>query len=360
MKVTPLLFKSTFTPSTDKTAIGSLPDALSCKVTEERNGEYYLEMTYPAFGQNASLIQVGSIITAKPCIDKSAEPFRIATIEKHLDGTMNITAYHISYDMGNIVVMPFTASTLSDALNGLLANGTPSSSFTFRRMNAGGTKNFAVTSPKPMRSCLMGSEGSIVDIWGVEYDFRSWQVFVYTHRGTEKNITIAYGKNLSAFTETDELGAYDAIVPYAVFGDTTYYITDTNVCATAPVVESSTSYGYPKTIVVDFSDQFTDTAPTDQQLYDLATAYISGHSTASTANMATGFVDLQKLLGSVEGINLCDTIYLSVAPYNIEGIKLKVIRTVYDCLLDEYESIQVGDKKVTLADTLATLIGETS
>lgn len=360
MKITPLLYKSTFTPNTDTIAIGSLPDALSCKVTEERNGEYYLEMTYPAMGMNANLLQVGLIITARPNIDHGAEPFRIATIEKHLDGTMNITAYHISYDLGNVVVMPFSATSLTDALTGFVSNGTPANSFTFRRMNAGGYANFAVTAPKSLRSCLMGSEGSVVDTWPIEYDFRGWTVFLYTNRGSQKNITIAYGKNLSSFTETDELGAYDAVVPYAVVNDTTYYITDTAVCATAPVVQSSTSYGYPKTIVVDFSDRFTDTAPTDQQLYDLATAYISGHSTASTANMATSFVDLQKLLGSVEDINLCDTIYLSVAPYNIEGIKLKVVRTVYDCLLDEYESIQVGDKKVTLADTLATLIGETS
>ena len=162
---------------------------------------------------------------------------------------------------------------------------------------------------------------------------------------------------LTAFKDTDEDAKYDAVIPYAVFNETTYYLTDTGVCATAPVVESGTTYGYPRTIAVDFSDQFTNAAPTQSQLYAAAQSYIDGHSTKPTSNMATGYLDLRKLLGSVEDVNLCDTIHLTVAPYNIYDIRLKVIRYVFDVLLDEFESVTVGDKMITLADTLAELMG---
>lgn len=352
----PQIYNSISTDASD--LLGPLPDAISCKATEERNGEFYLEMTYPAFGQNTNYIQVGNIIVAKTDPGRSGgQPFRIATIEKTLDGTMHITAYHVCYDLGNVIVMPFTANNLSDALDGLMDNGVPANDFYLSSGSWSPSGSFQVTKPTPLLELMAGTEGSIIDVFGGEYEFNNWDVYFRKNRGTDKNIQIAYGKNLTEFKETDELGAYDAVVPYAIYNETTYYLTDTGVCATAPVVPSSVSQYYPRTIAVDFSGQFTDTAPTQAQLLAAAQSYINSHSAAPTANYSTGFVDLSKLLGYTEEIRLCDTIHLSVRPYGVSGLKLKVIKTVYDCLLDEYESVQVGDKKVTLADTLAELMG---
>jgi len=353
MKYIPNIFESN---STDfGTPMGSLPDALECKVTEERNGEYYCEMTYPAYGKNASMLRVGRLLYLSVDTRRALDAFRITTIEKHLDGSMDITAYHLSYDLSNVIVMPFTASNISDALDGLESNSVPSNDFGLYT-DISSNKSFSVAQPTPLRNLLVGTEGSLVDVYGGELEFDGWDVTLYSARGSQKNIQIAYGKNLNEFTETDELGPYDAVVPYAVVNDTAYYLTDTAVCATAPVVKSSADYEYPRTIALDISQDYTETPPTQAQLLAAAQAYINGHSTASTANYATGFVDLQKLLGQAEQVNLCDTIYLSVTPYNIRDVKLKVIKTVYDALLDEYESVIVGDKKVTLADELAKII----
>lgn len=349
MKQIPLLYEYNYNFAYNQVPIGSLPDAISCKFTEERNGEFYLEMTYPAFGMNADLIRVGRIIQAK-------HAFRIATIEKTLDGTMSITAYHFSYDLGNIIVMPFTTGSLASVMSHLQLYGIPSSNFRFRYTESK-TGTFTLKEPKPIRSVLMGSEGSVIDVYGGELLFAGNMVQWSPNRGVERNVHIAYGKNLTEFKEVDEDAAYDAVIPYAIFNETTYYLTDTGVCATAPVVESGTTYGYPRTIAVDFSDQFTDTAPTQAQLLAAAQSYINGHSTKPTSNMATSYLDLRKLIGSVEDVNLCDTIHLTVEPYGVYDIRLKVIKYVFDVLLDEYESVQVGDKKITLADTLAELMG---
>ena len=358
MRIIPQIYEYDATPGTgtDK-RIGSLPDALTCKVTEERNGDFYLEMTYPAFGQNADLIRVGRIINAASQLNGQTDPFRIATIEKHLDGTMDITAYHISYDLSNVIVMPFSANTITGIFNGFGTYGTPANNFVFRnsQMTTGG-KTFTVSQPTPLRSLLFGSKGSLVDRFGGEFRFQGWFVYYAYKRGAAKNMTISYGKNLTEFKAMDENGDYDAVIPFAVYNDTTYYITDTTTYPTAPVVESSKSYGYPRTIAVDFSDQFTDTAPTDAGLYSLAQSYISGHSNSPTENIASGYLDLRKLLNGGDTVGLCDTIHLSMPMYNIDDIQVKIIRTVYDCLLDEYESVQVGDKKITLADTLAELM----
>ena len=359
MKQIPLLYESNVT-SFSGNMLCSLPDSLSCKVTEERNGEFYCEMSYPAYGMNANYIMVGRILRVKAGFYlPENQGFRITTIEKRLDGMMNITAYHVSYDMSNIIVMPFTAHTAANAMSGMMSNCTPSNSFQLAA-NGMGSGLFSVTQPTPMRSLLCGSEGSMVDTYGGDLMFNNWKTVLVQHRGYEKNVQIAYGKNLNDFKETDEIASYDAVIPFAVYNDTTYYITDTNVCATAPVVPSSSTHGYPRTIAVDFSDKFTEAAPTDAELLAEAQLYISKHTTSAEANISVGYLDLRKMLGVSENANIGDTIYLNVAPYRLSNIKVRVIRTVYDCLLDEYESIQVGDKKVTLADTLATLIGESS
>ena len=358
MKDFPQIYTSTSDSLASYNLLGSLPDALSCKVTEERNGEFFCEMTYPANGENADKLKVGNIIEAKSRMMGAAQPFRISTIKKHLDGTMDITAYHICYDLSNVIVMPFTANNLADALQGLKDNGYPSNEFHFHKypLTWSPSKTFTVSQPTPLSNLLVGSEGSIVDVYGGELEYGIWDVDLYQSRGEKKNIQIAYGKNLSEFTETDELGPYDAVIPYAVVNDVAYYLTDTAVCATAPVVKSSADYEYPRTIALDISQDYTETPPTQAQLLAAAQSYINGHSTASTANYATGYVDLAKLLGQSEIVNLCDTILLSVTPYNITNVRLKVIKTVFDTLLDEYESVIVGEKKVTLADELAKII----
>lgn len=355
---TPSIYKSTATSYSADDRIGSLPDAISCKVTEERNGEFYCEMTYPAEGQDADKLKVGNIIVTKSRMFGADQPFRISTIEKHLDGTMDVAAYHVCYDLSNVVVMPFTANNLGDALQGLMDNGVPANDFyiSANPISWNPSKTFTVSAPTPLTNLLVGSEGSIVDVYGGELEYSGWDVNLYQSRGVQKNVQIAYGKNLSEFTETDELGAYDAVVPYAVVNEVTYYLTDTAVCATAPVVKTSADFEFPRTIALDLSENFPDSAPTQAQLLAAAQSYINGHSTASTANYATSYVDLSKLLGRTEIVNLCDTILLSVTPYNVQNIRLKVIKTVYDTLLDEYEAVIVGDKKVTLADELAKII----
>lgn len=353
MRVIPLIFESTKTAL--DYSLGSLPDVISGSVTEERNGEFFLTMQYSAYGQNADLIKVGRIISCKPNMYDPVQAFRIATIEKSLEGTMTITAYHISYDLSQVIVMPFTAANINDALTGLSTYGTPANAFSFVTTRST-VANFKVTQPTPLRSLLVGMQGSLVDVYTGELRFDNWTVSIEVNRGQDRNVQIAYGKNLSEFKETDNNGKYDAVIPYAVIDDVLYTITDTNVCATAPVVPSSDSYGYPKTITLDLSDQFSsDNLPTDSDLYNLAVSFIAKNSTQPTANLSTEYVDLAKLIGDLERVDLCDRVYISVKPYGIHDIQSKVIATEYDILTDTYTKVTIGDRKLTLADTLAGL-----
>ena len=154
--------------------IGRLPDAISCKVTEERNGQYELHMEYPIDGQLIGELKYSRIILATPADNKSPQPFRIYKITKPLSGTVEIDAEHISYQMTHIPVMPYSATGMEPALAGLKTYSAETNPFFFEKEGAFGTamaNTFKVTEPDNLRALLFGQEGSIIDTFGGEWEF---------------------------------------------------------------------------------------------------------------------------------------------------------------------------------------------
>ena len=158
--------------------LGRLSDAISCTVTEERNGEYELHMEYPIDGHLIEAITYNCIIYAVPADNKNPQPFRIYRISKPLSGVVEIDAEHISYQMTHIPVMPFTAVGLTNALQGLSSNSAESNPFTFEKSEGFGTvlgNTFTVSEPDTLRSLLFGQSGSIIDTYGGEWEFDGLQ-----------------------------------------------------------------------------------------------------------------------------------------------------------------------------------------
>lgn len=103
--------------------IGALTDTISCEVTEERNGLFECLLKYPVTGQHYGRIAKECIIKAKPNDTSAPQAFRIYRITKPLNGIVSIYGQHISYDLANVPVMPFTTESRSPQLilNQLLA-----------------------------------------------------------------------------------------------------------------------------------------------------------------------------------------------------------------------------------------------
>ena len=112
--------------------IGTLPDATSCLVTEERNGEFELEITYPINGKRYSEIERHRIIVAKSNPFSNPQPFRIYNISKPINGIVTINAEHISYDTRGYIVSPLVVNTANVAFRQIKESCVPSSCpFTF-------------------------------------------------------------------------------------------------------------------------------------------------------------------------------------------------------------------------------------
>ena len=117
----PILYNANATVYTTN-GIGRLAEATECICTEERNGQYELEMSYPVDGRLFDEIQHSRIIVIEPAQGESLQAFRIYDISKPMDGVITVNAQHISYQLNNIPVAPYSASSLTDALTKIKNN----------------------------------------------------------------------------------------------------------------------------------------------------------------------------------------------------------------------------------------------
>ena len=340
--------------------VGRLTDSISCVITEERNGEYTLELTYPTSGLHYSDIANGMIIVAKPSSDQQPQPFRIHTISKPINQKVIISADHISYDLNYIPVAVFNAVGIVNALSGLISNSLEDNPFTFTTDITNTTSLFQVTIPKGCRSCLGGSDGSILSTFsgskGVEFKWDKYNVFATLNRGTDNGVTLRYGKNITNITS--ELSIDDTItgvLPIWTNSDNTSVLT-----GTIQYSQYKDNYPINKTVVLDCSQEF-ETTPTETQLNEYGYQYVNTQG-LPTENIQLSFVDLSKtdeykLSASAETLSLCDTVTVIYGPLGV-NFKAKVIKTVYDCLREKYQSITIGDPKSSLAKTLITTVTE--
>lgn len=356
----PILFEADAT-SFSTNGIGRLSDAKSCLVTEERNGEYELELTYPIGGQYFGEIQNERLIVAKPFRGGTYQAFRIYSISDNLDGNIEVSARHISYDANYIPIGTFSAIGITAAVRGLSSYALDTNPFTITALGFDNeTTRFQMTTPKSLRASLGGSEESLLDTFSShghgEFEWDNYNIKFHYDRGSDRGFIIRYAKNLSEYKR--ERNSENVVT-----GAIAYYIdNDSGAPYIGDVQRNSLYQDYPinKTVLVDSSDDFEE-APSLSQLNAYALAY-ANELTAIQETINTKFVDLD----SEDVINLCDTITIKYTyTYNDKIVKIidyktKIIKTVWDVLLDKYESIEIGDDQSSLSDTLNGIADEAS
>lgn len=346
----PILFAPDATVFTTN-GIGRLSDALTCKVHEARNGEFELEMTYPVTGAHFSGIKHSSIIFAKPSARRRNQAFRVYKITKPINGRITVLAHHISYQMAFIPVTPFSAQNLANALAGFKSNAAEACPFTLTA-DFSSDASYAVPIPTSIRSYLGGQRGSILDVYGGEWEWNNYNCVLHRNRGQDNGYVIRYGKNLTDLKQEETIeNTYTGIYPY-------WASDETMVTLPEKVVHAATAANFPfkRTLVKDFSDQYQN-APTEAQLREHTQGYIKRNGIGvPNVNLSVNFVNLAnaeeyKYLLTTANIDPCDTVTVQFEKYGID-VKSKVIDIIWDVLKERYEKIEIGDRRSTLATTI--------
>lgn len=344
----PVLFPSTATEFTTQ-GLGALSDAISCIVTEERNGLYELEMQYPQSGIHFSEIQNRCIIYAIPSPYREAQPFRVYRITRPINGIATIYAQHISYDLAGIPVNPFTAGSAAEALSGMASHAAVESPFSFWT-DKSTTANFSVLVPSASRSVLGGVEGSILDVYGGEYLFDKFLVRLYNQRGNDNGVVIRYGKNL---TDVEQ----DANISSVATGVLPYWVGAEGELVQGNIVNVDGTFDFVRIMTIDFSSDF-ENQPTASELETRAMQYIKSNKIGvPSVSISVSFVQLEqteeyKDLSLLEKCDLCDTVTVQFEALGINA-KAEIVRIITDVLLERYESVEVGDIRANIAYTIA-------
>lgn len=336
----PILFLSTAT-AFNTYGVGALSDAISCEVEEERNGSFELTLEYPISGIHYSEISLRSIILAKANYIDDPQPFRVYQITKPLNGKVTIYARHLSYDLSDIPVQPFTASGIQSAMNGLKSNAMYDlSAWTFSTSRTTAS-SFRVDEPSSVRSWFGGKQGSLLDVYGGEWHYDGYTCSLENSRGSDRGVTIRYGVNLTELEQEENCAdVYTGVLAY-------WKDQDGNLVQ-GTIQNVSGTFDFVRIFILDCSEDYEE-APTAAQLNSKAAAYIANNNIGiPKVNLKLDFVMLEGLQNRVD---LCDTVTVIFEKLGVEATA-KCIRVRWNTLLDRYEEVELGDAKSELTEAI--------
>lgn len=346
----PILYESTETAFTSN-GLGRLVECISCEVTEERNGVYECEFEYPISGRFCNeMMENGGAISVTHDDNGDRQAFDIYKYSAPIDGVVTFNAHHISYRLNGVIVTPFSANTCANALQGIKSHSANTNPFTFTT-DKSVTAPYVVATPSNARGILAGKSGSILDIYGTgEYKFDMFNVGLYLHRGTDTDVQIRYGKNLTDITSVlDKSGTFNAIAPYWTNGEATVTLPEVYIA----IAGATNIYCVPVDLTADF-----ETKPTAGELRADANRYLSTiNPNVPDENITIDFEALWQTtdyenVAALERVGLCDTVSIYFEALGVTQAQAKIIKVVYDVLRERYKSMEFGKVQTTLAEAV--------
>lgn len=337
-------------------------DATKAQVTRERNGNYTLYIEYPASGPLAGTFKNDMRIKSDAGLRTKNQTFFISRILKDSSGILKVYAKHISHLTEKMAIR-----------NNTNATGTAQSALAIWSLNALGGIRFDTWSDidltsktswniadfKTARDALGGVKGSILDVWGGEYEFDNTVIRLHKQLGRKSPTVLEYGRNiLRAEDDQDIEGAYTSVYPYATYTPENQGNGDGGSTSQQITVELPEKYvdgpyiglyNERRVLIVDFSSNFKDKeVPTIDKLRRLAKEYaINNRLGLPKINTKIEYVDLSKTLDYkltqiLEEAELCDIVPVYYPQIGLTSEDAKLTTIVYDVLLDQNDSVEVG------------------
>lgn len=338
-------------PAAGALGIGKLSDVLSLVTYREINGQYELEMEYPMTGVRYSEIKHRRFLWVSPAQDEDPQLFRIYRITKPLRGVVTINARHVAYDLEGYIREPFDATTVVLAMANITQNTVPECPFEFSTDKTT-EASFSQKAPQGIWSIMAGQQGSLLDVFGGEYDFDNFDVALNTRLGADRGVSIRYGKNLlSLEQEENNSNCFTAVYPYFLNQEGTLITLEEK---TIPV---DGTFDYERILSLDLTMQFIN-PPTTEQLRAAAEAYIASNRIGEpVVSLTVDFAALWQTedyksdvegLQALEKVSLGDTVKVQFPKLGVDA-SARVVAYRYDCLKERYAELRIGKVKQNLA-----------
>ena len=361
----PILFNKN-EQSFDTYGLGEL-NVTKGTATRERNGNYTLYAEIPVNDPMVSILQKEMKLKADAGPRTKNQTFEISRIVKDSSNIVKIYGQHISHKLEYMALRNATAFAGS-AYSALgIWKGALIGDLRFdvwSDIQTTGKGVFDISKMENARQALGGVEGSILDIYGGEYEFDNMTVRLHKQLGRTAPTVLEYGRNILS-AESDETieSAYTSVLPFATYtpdkpeGDTSDSQPDP-VTVTLPedYVDSKYKalYAHRRIKVVDFSSEFKSDSknkdiPTPEKLRKLATDYMDRNAIGKPKiNTKIEYADLARTLdyadnGWIEELELCDIVPIYYPQIGLTDETAKVTTITYDFVNERNESVEFGD-----------------
>lgn len=335
--------------------------------TRERNGNYTLYAEIPVNDPMVAILEKEMKLKADAGLRTKNQTFEISRIVKDSSNIVKIYGQHISHKLEYMAIR-----------NGTVLNGTAFNALSLWRgaligdyrfdvwsdIQTSATTTLNIDKATNARLALGGVEGSILDIWGGEYEFDNMTVRLHKQLGRTAPTVLEYGRNILS-AETDETieDAYTSVLPYATYtperaeGDTSDNQPDP-ITVTIPenYVDSKYKalYAHRRIKVVDFSSEFNSDSkkkniPTADKLRKLASDYMERNAIGKPKiNTKIEYVDLAKTLDYadrawIEELELCDIVPIYYPQIGLTDETAKVTTITYDFVNERNASVEFGE-----------------
>ena len=336
--------------------LGLLKDVSQAFATRKRNNFPFLEFTYPVFGVLFSQLEKGKkvVVDVGPGTRSKRQRFEIVRITKPQNGLVSVYCEHIALITEKTALnkgQKHTAISAQEALNQWRALLVPQRDFTvFTDLTTVTSMDFSeVGHFESAAEALGGKEGSILQKYNGEYIFDNNEIRLMREGGRDTGVVIAYGKNLVDLVQEETIeSTYTSIRPFARANEEGA----SELVLPEVILDSSHVDKFPERRVqtVDLSSRNPQTV---SELRQFGQYYISSNQVGlPRVNLKVKFADLYSATGEeqhrlLEQLELYDTVTVA---FNKLGVKVnaKINQTVWNVLLDKYESIEIGDSRATL------------
>lgn len=337
-------------------------DATKAQVTRERNGNYTLYIEYPASGPLAGTFKNDMRIKSDAGLRTKNQTFFISRILKDSTGILKVYAKHISHLTEKMAIRNNTnvSGTAQAALAIWALNALGGIRFdTWSDIDLTSKTSWNIADFKTARDALGGVKGSILDVWGGEYEFDNTVIRLHKQLGRKSPTVLEYGRNiLRAEDDQDIEGAYTSVYPYATYTPENQGTGEGGATSQQITVELPEKYvdgpyiglyNERRVLIVDFSSNFKDKeVPTIDKLRRLAKEYaINNRLGIPKINTKIEYVDLSKTLDYkltqiLEEAELCDIVPVYYPQIGLTSEDAKLTTIVYDVLLEQNDSVEVG------------------
>ena len=361
----PILYKANET-NFEHLGVSVLSDASKCHVSREKNGIYILEFDYPVNGKDVDKIKEGMYIKSDAGYRTKNQRFVVSKITK-TQNEFKIYCQHISQVKTTMnAIRPDITLTNVSAMGALTVwrdNLLDSREEFFVQSDIGtlNSTTWKVENIENARDALGGKAGSILDVWGGEYEFDNLNITLHRSMGIDNPTIIAYGKNLLDLEQEQSiLETYTSVFPFKKYTD------DNNreqLITLPEILLDSThlnKFTHRRILKVDFSND--ENLKTVEQLRSKAKSYIKNNNVGvPKTNLKINYQDLSKVEGvfdnpALEQIDLCDRLKVYYSELGILNENAKVVKVVWDVILEENHEIEVGDGRSSFTDSTSAKI----